>query len=192
MAGWIFNNDALTRFLPSQPSMTFVTAFTFWSCAIGIWLIDLIFTDHSEISLVLLPANIMLIILMVTTILAAGIYKVHTGITDLFLEGNNPVGSPLPGVPAIGTIVGFLEYCICATTVLFDSKPWKRLITYLGIFIIVMGFVAILGYLLKLPILYSVISESSVPMSPNTATTFVLLGLDMVLLERNSKHYENK
>jgi hypothetical protein len=192
MFGWIFDIDPLTRIFPDQIAMQFVTAFSFFLCSISLRNIDYALKGESEGSLLILPATTMITLLITMTVLAAGIFEVHTGITDLFISGNSPLINTVPGMPAIPTLISFTLFCIASLFVIYGSSNLKQKIIYLGIPIILIGLIAIFGYILKMPTLYYNYSAGASPIALNTAVVFVLLGSGLMLSGNNQKNNENK
>lgn len=191
MFGWIFDFPALTGILPNHIQMQFITAFSFFLSSIALWFIDLASKGEREIPLIILPATSMLTLLITTTTLAAGMFAVHTGITDLFLKENIVFENVLPGVPSLMTIIGFILFSTAGILVLNDLEYSKLGIIYFGILLILIGSIASLGYLFEIPVLYYRFSAVVSPMALNTALVFILLGLGLMWVERKQKN-ENK
>lgn len=191
MAGWIWDADALTAILPIGISMQFITAFAFFISSIALWSIDLAVQGKREIPQLILPATATLTLLIITTLSAAGIIGITTGISDLFIEGNSIKGSVVPGMPAIPEIISFILFSIASILVIFPSPKLGQKLLFLGIPIILIGLIACFGYLSQIPFLYYKISPATNPIALNTAILFVLLGFGMILTGR-SQEYENK
>lgn len=183
IAGWVFGISSLTGILPGQISMQFITAFMFLLSGVALWFIDLVDKRQDEVPLFILPATSMLTLLIITTVFAAGFFGVHTGITDLYI-GNPSASNVFPGMPSIPTIVAFILFGIASILVLFESPILRRYVSYLGIFIALIGVIATLGYLFRIPFLYFKLSTKSVPIALNTALMFILLGSGLVPTER--------
>jgi hypothetical protein len=192
MLGWIFNINALTGILPNQIGMQFITAFSFSLAAIGLWFMDLAVNGKSDIPFVILPGTAMLILLILTTSVAAEIFGVHTGITDLFIAGNNAINTPIPGMPSPVSVLGFILFSVAMILSLFNSFNLNKKILYFhAVPLILIGSVGVLGYIFNLPFLYYKFIDGSNPIALNTALMFILLGLGVFLTER-SKINENK
>lgn len=191
MAGWVLNIDALTRILSDGINMQFATAFGFFLSSIALWCNDQSVNGNREIPQLILPATTILILLIMVTLLVGEILGVRTGISDLFLEGNNVPYNPHPGIPSLVTMINFILFCIASIISLFESPTLKQKLSYLGVPIILLGVIACFGYLFQIPLLYYKISEMSTPMAFNTAILFVCLGFGLVVIQRNQKN-ENK
>lgn len=190
MFGWIFNIDALTRILPNQVNMRFITAFAFFLSSITLWFIDQAVRDEREIPQIILPATTTLILLIMTTLVAAGIFNVPNGLTELFVE-NNIVETAIPGMPALPTMINFVLFGVASILVLFELSKLKQRLLFFGIPIILVGVIACFGYLFQIPLLYYKVSDISTPMAFNTAIMFVFLGFGLIL-SKESQKYENK
>jgi hypothetical protein len=189
MLGWIFNIPSLTKILPNQISMQFITAFIFFLSSIGLWFTDLKVAGEEVFSIIVLPAISMFILLLLSTILSAGIFGVHTGITDMFVTGDNSASNFIPGMPSFPTLVSFALFGISILLVLLEKTGMRQKILYFhALPIIIIGLVACLGYTLRIPFLYYQISASWNPMALNTSLMFILLGLGLLLVMRNKKN----
>ncbi len=186
MTGWIFDIDTFTRILPNQINMKFITAFAFFLCSIGLWLIDLAVEGKREIPQVILPVISLLILLIMTTLLAGGLFGVQTETSDSFFTDTS-VKTVIPGMPAIPGMFAFVLVGISYILILFESPRLRQILLYFGIAIILLGLLASFGYLLQIPFLYYKFSSTSNAIALNTAILFVLLGIGLILVGRSQK-----
>jgi|GEM_PF-6388586 len=93
---------------------------------------------------------------------------------DIFgLEGDAPVFTSSPGRPSVFTIMCFLGLAIWGIAHVCDIRravivPWL---------VALVGIVAMIGYAMDWPLLYSYIDGASTAMAVHTAFGFVLLGV---------------
>lgn len=189
MAGWIFNIDPLTRILPDQINMKFITAFSFLISSVALWSMDLIVRGKREIPHIILPATTMLLLLIMMTLIAGGLFGVQTGISDLFGRGLT-VKTVIAGMPSLPVMFAFVLFGVASILALFESPSLKQGLFYIGTVTILIGSIACLGYLFQNPIFYYKFSGQVNPMALNTAILFVFLGLGLVLSGRSQN--ENK
>jgi hypothetical protein len=191
MAGWILNIDAFTRIVPTEINMKFTTAFAFLLSGIALWCIDQEARGARETPLLILPVTAMTTVLVMATLLAAGIFGIQTGISELFVKGLT-TKTVVPGMPSIPIMIGFILFGTASILSLFTSPKVNRVILYVGMTIFLIGLVACFGYLFQIPILYYKFAGTANPSAPNTALMFVLLGLGLVGTQKNQKHENNQ
>ncbi len=183
MIGWVFGIDALTRILPNGINMKFITAFTFFLSAIGLYYLNRRKEKNCEQSQVVLPGIALLIFLIMSALLASGLSGGQTGLESFLTHTNNPLtfGSGLPSIP---TTINFILFgLVCVFSLFPDNGVYKRL-SFFGYVILIIGIIAVIGYILNLPVLYYEFTISTVPMAFNTALTFILLGAGMLFINQ--------
>lgn len=183
MTGWIFNIDFLVRIFPNSEPMAFVTAFSFFLSSIALWMVGNIVKGDEELPFVILPATILATLLVMSTVIASGLFGVYTGISDLFIAGNTL--PPSPGMPAFMTVTGFALFDIaCMLSFFTDLGSFGRIISLFEYLIIAIGSVAVVGYLTNIPLLTYQFSSVATPMALNTALTFIFLGFGILEAEK--------
>lgn len=183
MAGWIFSVESLTRILPSGINMKFPTALVFFLAGIGLYYITRSIQDNYEVSQVILPGIALLIFLIMSALLASGLSGGRTGIESLFVINNqNPINALGSGVPSLPTTINFVLFGLASILTLFPSLPRHKFLKFFGYSILIIGLMATIGYILQIPVLYYQYSVATIPMALNTALTFVLLGLGLVII----------
>lgn len=183
--GWVFDVEALTRFSQNQNTIKFITAVVFAITAISMVYISQILKNKKDYAQVVLPATSMIILLVMFTLLAAGIFGVETGIENFFIETKPSVQGSGSGMPAVPTMVNFVLIGLISVSALFVSpKRIRQLLTTSGYLIFGSGFLALTGYILGLPFLYWDFNNKFVPVALYTSILFILLGIDMLLTAR--------
>ena len=191
LVGWMFKVEPLTRLFMPGVNMKFVTALLFLISALGLLFIARAMRGDEELSQLILP-GVMLSVFVITISLYVGrLLDTPTGIEQLFVSVPNPVdiSATLPtyGWPALPSIFNFILFGFAGAISLFPDSRSRRWLTYAGLSIFAIGLVAILGYLFRLPVLYyASLGEPSIPMALNSASTFVLLGLGLVMAGRGN------
>lgn len=187
IVGWIFSIDALTGIFMPSFYMKFPTVLCFAFSAGSLFLMADAISGKKNLAQIIIPANALFIGLIMVTLLAAGLFKVNTGIDDLFIKESFTENLGTPGIPAVPTMLCFVLFCIASVLALFGTPRIKKLLVGFGFFIACIGVIGTLGYAINLPVLYFKFSESFTPMAINTAIMFVLLGIGVLLCGRQIK-----
>lgn len=193
MAGWIFGIDQLMRFTSFGTNMKFMSAFLFFVSAMGLYFISRAMRGNRDVSQTALPGIVLTIFITTAILFASRLLGVSTGIERLFVTQPNPidltVGVSVNGLPSLSVCIGFILFGFAGVAALFPSRIGRMAISYLGILIFILGFVAIVGYVFQLPVLYYE-SSSSISMAFNTALLFVLLGTGLRIACRDTASNE--
>jgi hypothetical protein len=200
MAGWIFGADFLTRIIPDGINMKFPTALAFLFSAIALYLIFRIIKDDYELSTLILPGIALMLFLIMGVILLASFTNTQTGlladltgtqtgIENLFVKEQNPIYAEGSGVPAVITIVNFIIFGFACLYSLFSSPKRQKMFKIIGWFIIISSLIPIMGYILSLPALYFEIYGWT-PIAFNTALSFFLLGLGLIIIGTIKTNHE--
>jgi len=189
MMGWIFHIHPLTRFLANGINMKFPTAFLFLVSAVGLYFIGKEKYEDNEWAHLILPGISLFIFLISFALLGAGIFNATTGIEFLYVEtGASPLdfGSGWPSFP---TLINFILFGIVSLFALFFDTGFAK-VQFFGYVISLVGLLAILGYLLRVPALYYQFNATAIPMASNTSLLFVLLGIGLVLIGKMKRLHE--
>lgn len=192
MVGWFFGIDSLTRILSYGINMAFPTALMFFLSAIGLYFIDKAVEGGHALSHIILSGVTLLIFLITITILIGGLIGAHTGMDNLFIQDQPSlvINDTVAGLPAPSTIFSFILFGLVNIIASFPSQKRQNRIKFFGYFIITIGLVAMVGYVLKLPLLYYKLSELTIPMAFNTALSFSLLGWGLIVIGRKKEFNE--
>lgn len=184
MVGWVFDISALKSILPGWVSMKFITAVSFFFSAIVLMLLAKKEKGEGSNFFVLI-ISFALLLLMVTFFVSFFV-GVSTGIEKLFVqEQAGTVRTTVPGVPAVPTMICFVLIAIAG--LLFSLNPEKpRGIFTLGVLIGLIGLVAIIGYLVGVPLMYYSFPGYTAMAFP-TAGLFVLIGISLMLDKEEAK-----
>jgi hypothetical protein len=184
MLGWIFDIPLLKSILPIWVSMKFITALSFFIS--GLLLILLSLKNHnsfSEIATIVLSFGLLLLMLTFFISLFTGI---STGIESLFIkEQTGAVRTGVPGVPAIPTMVCFIFIALAGLIFSFNNEKY-RTISIIGWIVALIGGVAVVGYILNIPIMYYSLPGYT-SMAFHTAIFFVLMGIGLLVIRKEEK-----
>jgi nitric oxide reductase large subunit len=108
--------------------------------------------------------------------------NVSTGIESLFIkEAPGAVRTTVPGVPAVPTMACFVLIALSGIFYSWKSQNSKANL-FLGSAVLVIGSLAVLGYIFNLPILYYSFTGYS-SMAAHTAVLFVFSGISLILIK---------
>jgi len=188
MLGWILDIQSLKSILPNWVTMKFITAFSFFLCSILVLVMNK--KKIGEISKVFILLIGSLLFLIMTIFLISLFTGIGTGIESLFIkEAPGAVKTAVPGVPAIPTILCFIF--ISLEGLIFYSDT-KRIVfnKIFGVLVLIIGAIAILGYILNIPLLYYSFAGFT-SMAFHTALFFCLLGISLYLIEGTKNETTN-
>ncbi|MFC1732899.1 hypothetical protein ACFL6I_21575 [candidate division KSB1 bacterium] len=190
MFGWIADIPVLTSILPQWVTMKFSTALSFTLSGIIIYLVACVCTSSkvSGIVQMILMSTSFLIILFMVAFLISSLMGVRTGIEDLFIkEAEDAVKSATHGRPSVGTMVSFMLIAFAGIAALIRLRNVYTALRLFGGVIFVLGIVAILGYIINMPVLYYYLEGLSTAMAFHTAILFVFAGTGLYI---SGKEYE--
>lgn len=179
--GWIFDVGFLKSILPNLVAMKLSTAVCFVSS--GLLLYALAKEREGQGSLfaqIFLPATSLLILLLMATFFISVIFGLNaTGIDNIFVqEKAGAVNTFVPGRPSIPTMFNFI---LIATSGILTLSGSKKHLFWLGLAVLIVGGVAIAGYVVNQPVLYFLIVGKNTAMALNTAILFALVGVGFIL-----------
>ena len=185
LIGWIFTIPMLTSILPTWVAMKFITALSFFWSGILVFLLAERSNGETKSELVEYLTTIIsftLLLLMVIFLISL-LSGVSTGIENLFVkEAPGAVKTAVPGVPAIPTILCFI--LIGLVKLIRLALPHENKVYHvMGMIVTFVGGVAIVGYILDIPILYYYFSGYT-PMAFPTALLFILLGIALIVFSK--------
>src|SRR3989344_5211392 len=188
MLGWIFDVPVLKSIIPTWVSMKFITALSFVTCGFLIYLFTLkIENEYLEYISVVVSFTLILLMMVFFVSVLTGI---STSIENLFVkEAPGAVKTAGLGVPAIPTMACFILIGLSQLIFLLDNKR-KRGLLWIGIPVMILGMVALVGYIVDRPALYYT-WEGFTSMAANTAILFTLIGLSLILLGKNDEIIDN-
>lgn len=181
MAGWILEIEALKSILPFWVTMKFLTALSFFLSGIILYFVAYNTEGGSVLNQIMIAISSILILFFMLNLLLATLFNFSTGIEDLFVhELRDAVKTTIPGRPSIGTMINFTLVSIAGLTSLFEVKKFNHKIYIIGIIVLIIGSIAVLGYIASVPLLYYTITGYSTAMALHTAILFMLAGIGFI------------
>lgn len=182
MAGWYWGIDQLTRLAPFGINMKFPTALVFFFSAVGLYFLTKNLQNNDEQPHIIFLGISFFIFLIMVVLLISGLLHKQTDIEKLFVDPQSPIYSFGAGSPSIPTAINFILFGFMSMFSFFSVKEFQDKLEFFGYPIFVLGLLPIFGYMLHLPWLYYQFNPSSIPMAFNTAVSFVLLGLGVIII----------
>lgn len=184
MFGWFSNIPILTSILPQWVTMKFITAFSFFLSGLTLSFIIEISEGRRALSKIVIPITSFLILILMATLLISVSTGVRSGIEELFVkEAANAVKTTTLGMPSVGTMISFILMAIAGILSMFNFNKIKNYLKTTGIAIGIFAILAILGYMINVPLLYYTVEGLSTAMAFHTALFFLLLGIGLTMIE---------
>lgn len=185
MIGWIFDIGVLKSILPNWVTMKFTTALSFLLSGIILYFIIEATKGKSEIADIVLPIASLIILLLMVTILASLFFGIRTGVEDLFVkEAKGAVVTTIPGRPSVATIIDFILIAIAGILTMFKSINLIKQLFWIGFAIGLSGILAVIGYVIDVPLFYYFIEGKSTAMAIHTAILFTIIGIGLFILKK--------
>ena len=188
MVGWITDIQVVKNISPNWATMKFTTALCFFLSGLVLFsIVDKLRRPGGSSKLLLLVAP-MTILLLMGAQLASVLVGVETGIEELFVGGPKGfIRTSAPSAPSVGTMSGFILISVAGLLSMLNTKGltlWLRLIGWATILI---GTLAVIGYITNMPVLYYTSGGLISAMAMHTALLFMALGAGLALLAPQKK-----
>lgn len=185
IGGWVYNINILKSLLPGLVTMKFTTALSFLISAVIVFFISERQGGRKDLAAVTIPVATLILFLLMGTLLTSVLFGITSGLETLFIpEREGAIFTAVPGRPSIGTMVNFLLIGAAGLTSLFMFTQKPRVYTFIGRTIVVIASIALVGFLLNMPVLYYTIPKISTGMALHTALFFFALGVALQYVSR--------
>lgn len=183
MYGWIFNIEILKSFFPNQLPMKFITAVCFFFSALTIIFVSESVKGKREIAQVVLPATSISVLLLMSIAVAGSYLNVQTGIESLFVGAQSRTTSSVLGdMPAVAEVISFIFIAIIGILTLFRVRYLKNVAFFCGVFIVICGFLALVGNLINNDFLNFNFFTFDYPIVFSASIIFLILGSAICIL----------
>lgn len=183
MIGWQFDIDAFKNILPYWVTMKVSTAFAFFLSGITLFFVAKATEKDITYAEVVLPGTTLALLLLMATLLMSNIFGIDTGIEEVFVkESAGAVNTTIPGRPSVGTMINFILIALSGIITLYKPQQLKLILFIIGWIVVVSGSLALIGYIINVPLLYYRVEAWSSAMAIHTACLFILLGAGLVIL----------
>lgn len=190
IGGWFFNLPLLTNLNPNFVSMKFSTAVSFFCSGVMLYFIAENYCGKKDRAALVIPAMLMVILLFMTTILVSIIFGFSAS-SAVAQEVTQPSFSFIVSIPSYFTMIGFTFISIVGLFTLGNASIMNLRYRRVGLVLIVIGLIALVGYLFNQPSLFYAFQGVGSGMAIHTATSFILLGIGFVTLGFSKKQLKN-
>ncbi|MBF0522567.1 MAG: hypothetical protein HQL24_05870 [Candidatus Omnitrophica bacterium] len=180
--GWIFNIPFLKSLSPSWVTMKFVAAVAFLLSGVSLYFIVRAKQGLFDQAQVILFIVALILVLYMGLFLFSILFKIETNIEDLLIHDANPVKTAAPGQPSLFTIINFLLIALADIFTILNPERLASKLRVIGFLVGAIGAIAVMGYILNVPILYYYMPGFNTAMACHTAILFVLLGVGLLCL----------
>ena len=188
MIGWFFDIDPLKSLIPGFMTMKFTTAFSFFLGGLILYFAVRNEKEDNPWASIFLPTATLTISILAGVGLVSSLLGFKNGLESLFLrETSEAILTSARENPSMGTIFGFLSISALGIIAISKIKTRKKIYITLGSLILLIGSVALLGYLISEEMLYYAMPGISKAMTVQAASLFIVLGVGFVLLGRGGK-----
>ncbi|MBU0665286.1 MAG: methyl-accepting chemotaxis protein [Proteobacteria bacterium] len=193
LTGWAIDSAILKCLMPGGVSMKIFTALCFILSGVALIVMAYRFEGRLNLSHSVLPIVSITMLLIMATLFASPILGFRIAIEDFFTkEMQDTVMTVAPGMPSMGTALNFIFIAVASLLTLFNVRKLRAKLSLLGWTVVALGGLALLGYLLKMPLLYYYLHGLSTAMALNTALLFIMVGAGLILLSRASADSKGK
>ena len=180
--GWIFGIEWMTEIISGAGQVRLLAMISFVAC--GIILYSIIKNSEwknkdSLFYLLALLSGLFLLIFVILTSVLQGIgidFHLENFVSKVFSENLHDFIGSVPSLFALG---GFVLVVFAGISSIIN---FRRAIKIIGIVVALIGLTALLGYVIKNPLMYFDIAEISNAMTVHVAVLFVLLGAGLALV----------
>jgi len=181
--GWIFNISLLKSIMPGWVSMKFDTAIAFILSGITLYFIVRAVEGEFDKAQVVLSITSLIIVLLMGTLFFSALLEIRTGVEDLFIkEAAGTIKTVTPGRPSVPTMLNFILIASAGILTTLNPDNLRSKLKIIGVIVGLIGALAIIGYIIDVPILYYYIEGINSAVALNTAVLFVLLGIGLLCL----------
>jgi hypothetical protein len=179
--GWLFDITVFKSILNFWVAMKFSTAIAFVLSGITLYFLSPALKSGFGLPHIVISIAVYILVLMMGIMFFSALLGAHTGIEDLFVkEGSGSVKTVFPGRPSLPTISNFLLISLSGILTILKTQRVRRIFKIIGIIIIVSGALAVIGYMINVPLLYYYIQNINSAMAINTAVLFILMGTGLI------------
>jgi hypothetical protein len=179
--GWIFDIGVIKSISPAWVSMKFNTAIGFVLSGITLYFIVRATEGEFDNAQVVLSITSLIIFLLMGTLFFSALLGIRTGAEDLFIKEKMVAEkTTIPGRPSILTMINFIMIAVASVFTMFNAAKLQLQLRITGLIVGAIGALAIVGYIIGVPVLYYFIEGTNSGMACHTAVLFVLLGTGLL------------
>jgi len=186
MIGWIFDISFLKTISENWVSMKFATAVLFVISGSSLYVVTTLYRQNGIQGYPFKPS--LKLVLFLFAILFAITFMLLDSIGGYNFGFEDPEEMVLtiqPGTPSIAVMISFLIVGIITGATLLHETKYLKIICWGGFLLVIIGGVALFGYITSQPSIYYYYPDISAAMAFRTAILFVILGIGYMRLSRS-------
>jgi HAMP domain-containing protein len=192
ITGWIFNIEFLRTVIPNVTAMRLLTAICFLGCSLSLFSLAKLkeknFDSTTYIIYLIIGSFFVLLLMVISVFNILGVnFNLEGMINPNYVD--NAKTFPV-SVPSISTMFLFVLISLTGFVNIFCSVCSRIITKIIGFINSIVAVSVILGYLFGIPSMYFAISGISNAMAIHTAVLFLIIGIALVLL--NKENISNK
>jgi hypothetical protein len=182
MVGDIYDITILKSLSPQWRSIRFITTVGFILSGVTVYFITTALEGRFDTAQVVLSITSFTIVLLMGVSFFSTVLGL-TGVEGLLVKSSPPeINRVILGRPAMLAILNFLLMAVAATLVTWKVGNLRLKLKIIGFIVALIGAVALLGYIINVPVLYNFLQGEGSAMACPTAILFVLLGIVLLCL----------
>ncbi|MEK6820949.1 MAG: hypothetical protein AABY11_00940 [archaeon] len=184
MAAWVFQVPFLKSFIFDVITMKFRTALCFLFSGIILYTMTARMDGRKNLKkYLLLIFSALILLIMIPSFIAISTGSYFDAFRPiLLLSSDYSIEETYLEMPSIGTIIAFIFIGLSSTFVYAFPAYSRFFLLYAGSIVHFLATIAIIGFLIRSPLLYYEIQHISAGMSLHAAILFLLLGIGFLLL----------
>ena len=181
--GWIIDHETIKRVCDGWVSMKVPTAFCF--ALIGLMLFvmsdDMVrFSFRKELTVSFLSLMVLGVV---------GLETISALVPSLDLSIANVPAADIftvkPGLPSLAGLFGLLVSSCAGLAFVFNTVRWRRRVMMCGATLMMIGGIAVVGYVLRVPALFYFVPCVSTGMAIHSAALMIMAGAAFVIISRS-------
>ena len=186
MVGWLLDISVLKSILPQYVAMKFTTALCFVLSGATLYFVCRNYQREEQANDLTIIFIDFLIVLVMVSLLLSIFFRIETGMENLFvIEPDGAIDTPVAGRPSMFAMIDFILVALAGLLSLVKKTSVVIAVRGLGLLVAASGIMAVIGYIIKAPLLYGHFGLYSSAIALHSAALFVLLGLGFSLVGKN-------
>lgn len=180
-AGHVADITELKTVIPNAVTMKFTTSISFvFSSLIVLGFLHL--RNKVDDSTKYVEPSVALIALVLSQIIFLSVMLGDSPeITSMFTHDDEEIYSTSPGVPSLGTLLGFTLIMLIGIGSVFHSKSIFMNLKWIGMMVMIIGLLGLAGYAFDIPKFYYYVEDLSTAMAIHTSLLFAMTGLSVII-----------
>lgn len=180
LLGWAFNIEIFKSIIPGFVSMKSTTAISFMISGFILFLLNKTRKSKDTEQLLTIMLSCLLVLIM-GVLLVSALLSININIENLlFPEEDGSTLTVSPGRPSYGTMLNFVLIGVIGLIDTLNRNTPRKILTFLSSIILTVGFIASIGYIVKVPSLYFALNGISTGMALHTTLLFIVISIALL------------